>query len=187
MEFLNPEKPLPDGVKPLPIVLLYCREREDSGGNRRFKCRAVVLGNLQSSTLPNFAPVISCIPGVRLLITEAIAKCGGRSAITLCDLSNAFLNAELTTEDGKVVVRLPNSWANKHNVRYALLKRALYGLKISPKRWYETIDKFLKENGWQETANSCLYFKDVDGTRLWMSLYLYVDDVVMGGGNRQFR
>ena len=37
MELLDADKPLPPGVKPLPIILIYCRKREDSAGQRRFK------------------------------------------------------------------------------------------------------------------------------------------------------
>ena len=187
MEFLDPTKPLPPGVKPLPIVLIYCRKREDSAGQRRFKCRAVVLGNLQKDNLlPNFCPVIN-IPGVRLLITEAVAEAkGGDPAITLFDLSNAFLNAELLEEDGKIVVKLPKSWAERKNAQYAVLKRALYGLKVSPKRWYVTIRAYLVEKlGWKESGN-CLYCKTLeDGTKVWMCLY--VDDVIMGGGTSDQR
>lgn len=187
MEFLDPSKPLPPGVKPLPIVLIYCRKREDSAGQRRFKCRAVVLGNLQKDNLlPNFCPVIN-IPGVRMLIAEAVSQAkNAEPAITLFDLSNAFLNADLLEEDGKIVVKLPKSWAERKNAQYAVLKRALYGLKISPKRWYVTIRAYLVEKlGWKESGN-CLYCKTLaDGTKIWMCLY--VDDVVMGGGTTKQR
>jgi hypothetical protein len=180
MTFIQPGQPLPPNSKPLPIILIYTRKRADSSGKSRFKCRSVVLGNLENSNLPNFAPVIS-IPGVRLLITEAIASGSG---IDLFDLTNAFLGAELTAEDGNVVVRLPNSWAQRRGSQYAVLKRALYGLRISPKRWYETISAYLKQLGWEQTAN-CLFVKVVDGERIWMSLY--VDDVVMGGSTTAIR
>ena len=182
MALLDPRAPLPEGATDVvPVVLIYCRKREDSAGSRRFKCRAVVLGNLQKgSPLPNFAPVIS-IPGVRMLLTQAVADAvGGGSGISLFDLSNAFLNAELTPEDGKIVIKLPESWAREKDAKYATLKRALYGPKIPPRRWYDTIDAFLKTRGWSAVAN-CLYKKILgDGTGLWVGLY--VGGCIMGGG-----
>jgi hypothetical protein len=186
MQMLDPKLPLPPGTKPLPIILIYCRKRADAFGNRRYKCRAVVLGNLQKENLlPSFAPVIS-IPGVRLLLTEAVANAkNGEVGITLFDISTAFLNAPLEDSDGKIIVKIPQSWIDERGARYALLKRALYGLRISPKRWFVTIHKFLVENGWIECAN-CLYYKTLPcGTVLW--LCLYVDDVIMGGGSVALR
>ena len=169
---LNENEKLPPGVKPLPVVLIYCRKRDG-----RFKCRAVVLGNLQDSALPNYSPVIS-IPGVRLLITESVASGSG---ITLFDLTNAFLNAELTSEDGTIAIKLPKSWT-KEGPQYAILRKAMYGLKIAPRRWFDKIDSVLtKKLDWCAQGQNGLYTKVLNnGTRIWMTLY--VDDVVMGGG-----
>ena len=183
MTLLDPQKPLPpDTTQVLPVVLLYCRKRADAQGDRRYKCRAVCLGNLEKSSLPNYAPVIS-IPGVRLLCAETIASGSG---ITLFDLSNAFLNAELkSSEDGRLVVKLPESWAREDGARYAVLLRALYGLRIAPKRWFQRCDAFLKSAGWVEQAN-CLYGKTLEnGTKLFLALY--VDDVIIGGGTPEER
>ena len=185
MKFVPLGEKLPS--KAVPIVLLYCRKRPDVHGFSRFKCRAVVLGNLLSCTVPSYAPVIS-LPGVRLIITEAVANArNGEEAITLFDISTAFLNAPLDERiDGTITVKLPESWARSLPSRYAVLKRALYGLKVSPRRWFDCVHGYMATSlGWQDTGANCVYWKIVEGVKLWLTLY--VDDVVVAGGSTKLR
>lgn len=57
------------------------------------------------------------------------------------------------------------------------LKRALYGLKQSPRAWYSKISSYLKENGFKRRKNEAsLYVKKRDNVYLLVTC-LYVDDM----------
>jgi hypothetical protein len=56
------------------------------------------------------------------------------------------------------------------------LKKALYGLKKSPKAWYSRIDAYLQQLGFEKSeADPNLYFITVGEDPL--ILFLYVDDL----------
>ena len=60
------------------------------------------------------------------------------------------------------------------------LKKALYGLKQAPKVWYDTIDGFLKDLGFQKSeADANLYLRII--SNLPIILVLYVDDLFLSG------
>ena len=63
------------------------------------------------------------------------------------------------------------------------LKKALYGIKKSPRAWYERIDGFLMISGFTNSKEeSTLYYKlENDGL---MILLLYVDDLFLTGKDK---
>ena len=60
--------------------------------------------------------------------------------------------------------------------------KAIYGLLHAPKRWFESLSRYLKENGWIPHALDQCSFKllDSEGTVVGV-LGLHVDDVLTGG------
>jgi hypothetical protein len=63
------------------------------------------------------------------------------------------------------------------------LKKALYGLKQAPRAWYERIDAYLQQMGFQKSdADPNLYFIMVGDDPL--ILVLYVDDLFITGEDR---
>lgn len=115
------------------------------------------------------------------MLTNSVSRGEG---ITLADLQNAFLNAELSSEDGTIAIRLPKSW-QRNSQPFAILRKAMYGLKISPRRWFDAINSKLVELGWDPVGENGLYTKMVDSTKLWLTLY--VDDIIVGGGSETLR
>ena len=60
------------------------------------------------------------------------------------------------------------------------LKKSLYGLKQTPRTWYDRIDSFLSSLGFTKSkADPNLYYKDEGGNP--MMLLLYVDDMFVTG------
>ena len=102
----------------------------------RAKYRIVVLGNLDPYNWSNnncFAPVLSAqeLPLLIAIATQmkVIPKSG--------DVSQAFVQSVLP-ESKKYVVRPPKGCPLTPPNTYLLLKKTLYGLKCSPRHWYET-------------------------------------------------
>ena len=74
-------------------------------------------------------------------------------------------------------------WIRLPDNRYVFIKKALYGLKESPREWFKTVEKFmLNENFKQSLHDPCVFFKN--GTMV----ALFVDDTLsMGPGAENFR
>ena len=85
------------------------------------------------------------------------------------DYTAAFVQAELG-EDEEVYVEMPRGY--KQEGKVLRLKRALYGLKQSPKTWFEHLkSKLMDECGFKQSPNDpCLFYTDN------VVCVVYVDD-----------
>ena len=94
------------------------------------------------------------------------------------DVKSAFLNGVLKEE---VYVEQPPGYeveGQKHKVWK--LKKAFYGLKQAPRAWYNRIDVYLTENGFEKCdGEPTLYIKENDGKIL--IVVLYVDALIFTG------
>ncbi|CAM8993466.1 unnamed protein product [Rhodiola kirilowii] len=67
---------------------------------------------------------------------------------------------------------------NKYPEHVCFLKRSLYGVKQSPRLWYQKFDKFVLSLGFKRSEyDTCFYFASVDGLPIY--LLLYVDDMLL--------
>jgi hypothetical protein len=59
------------------------------------------------------------------------------------------------------------------------LKKALHGLKQTPRAWYSRLDKYLQQVGFRKgSADNKLYIKVSQGNILLIEVY--VDDIIFG-------
>ncbi|CAM8972177.1 unnamed protein product [Rhodiola kirilowii] len=74
-------------------------------------------------------------------------------------------------------MRQPEGYDDKKYPEHVcFLKRSLYGLKQSPRLWYQKFDKFVLSLGFKRSEyDTCVYFASVDGLPIY--LLLYVDDM----------
>ena len=108
----------------------------EKGNPDRAKYCIIVLGNLDPHDWSNsdcYAPVMSPLE-LRLLVPIAtqmrrIAKTG--------DISQAFCQSVLS-DDERYVIRPPHGCPITPSKTYLLLKKTLYGLRRSPRHWYNT-------------------------------------------------
>ena len=85
------------------------------------------------------------------------------------DFSTAFLNGKL---DEEVYMKGPPG-TDLSGKQFRLIK-SLYGLKQAPRCWNNTINTFLKENGFKQCqTDTCLYVRDK------FYILLYVDDILL--------
>lgn len=94
------------------------------------------------------------------------------------DVETAFLNGKVNSE---VYVKQPKGYTDGTN-RVCKLIKALYGLKESPRAWYNCLDKFLTSiNFKKSTADPCLY--TVKNGNYTVYLLIFVDDLLICSEN----
>ena len=64
------------------------------------------------------------------------------------------------------------------------LKKALYGLEQAPRAWYEKVDSYFKENGFERSKNEPTFYVKKKGDVDFLVVYLYVDDMIYKGSSK---
>ena len=93
------------------------------------------------------------------------------------DVKTTFLHGDL---DEKIYMRQPDGFVVKGKEELVCrLKRSLYGLKQSPRMWYQKFDAFELKIGYvRSEEDHCVYIKIIDDQIL--IIILYVDDMFIG-------
>ncbi|GMQ01169.1 hypothetical protein CsSME_00047900 [Camellia sinensis var. sinensis] len=92
------------------------------------------------------------------------------------DVKNVFLNGHLT----KKVYMRPPLGLHHSSSQVCRLRRALYGLKQSPRVWYDHFQTAVIELGFHPSASdSVLFLRHTSAS--FVALLLYVDDMIITG------
>ncbi|GJZ64926.1 retrovirus-related pol polyprotein from transposon TNT 1-94 [Tanacetum coccineum] len=138
------------------------------------KARLVAKGYRQEEGInfeESFAPV-AWIEAIRIFIANAASK---NMIIYQMDVKNAFLNGELKEE---VCVSQPEGFVDPdHPTHVYRLKKALYGLKKSPRVWYNTLFRFLLDNKFSKGVVDPTLFTRKTGKHILL-VQIYVDDII---------
>ena len=159
---------VPEGVKVLPSRWVF-KIKPD-----KYKARICVRGDMQplSQAGDTFSPTLKFIT-VRLLF--AIAALYGLTVWQM-DVCNAFVNAKL---DGVVYMHSPQGFYT-HGYCLRLLK-ALYGLKGSPRAWFQHLQTFLIQIGLKSCElDPCLFILIVNNA-IVLLVGVHVDDLLIVG------
>ena len=134
------------------------------GSIDQYKARQVTKGFTQSYGIDyqeTFAPVAK-LNTIRVLLSLAT-----NLDWPLCqlDVKNAFLNGDLTKE---VYMKIPSGFetpGTKNQV--CKLKRSLYGLKQSPRAWFERFTRVIQQQGYSQCqTDHTLFVKKSGGGKL---------------------
>lgn len=94
------------------------------------------------------------------------------------DAVTAFLNAPV---DEEIYLEQPDGFVEGTN-KVWMIKKAIYGLKQSPKMWNEDVNDFLVSIRFhQSPCDACLYLRQKDSE--YSLLYIHVDDMIITGNN----
>lgn len=63
------------------------------------------------------------------------------------------------------------------------MRKELYGLKQAPRAWYNKIDKFFQENGFERSENEPTLYLKKQGNNDFLVVCLYVDDMIYMGSS----
>lgn len=157
------------------------KRKIESNNVTKFKARLVIRGFEDRNIYElkeTYAPV-SRSPLVRAVLAIANKY---SLMISQLDVKTAFLNG---TIDEEIYMEIPEGTQmnkNEQNDKVCELKRALYGLKISPKRWNERFTEVARKVGLENSNNEpCLFTSRND--EKFLILLLYVDDILIASND----
>ena len=152
---------------PIPLMWVFTYKYDSDGYLLKFKARIVVRGDLErfQEERDVYAATLAAKTFRALIAIAAFFDLD----IYQFDITNAFTHAKL---EDRVFVRYPEGM-NKPG-KCIRLVRALYGLRISPKLWYNDLSSTLEELGLKRVPESpCLYMNQD------FIVFFYVDDIMV--------
>lgn len=169
---------LPPGKQTVGCKWIFSVKQKADGSVERFKARLVAKGYTQSYGIDyqeTFAPVAK-LNTVRVLLSIAVNQ---DWPLFQLDVKNAFLNGDLVEE---VYMDMPPGFeTNCTRGKVCRLRKSLYGLKQSPRAWFDKFTRVLKQDGYlQSQADHTLFIKHFTNGKITM-LIVYVDDIVLTG------
>jgi len=160
-----------------PTMAISTIKHDEFGRPKRAKYRIVALGNLDPHdwTKPDcYAPVMSMLE-LRLMVAIAIKF---KRILKSGDFKQAFVQALLPPEE-QYILRPPIGCPHTEKNTYWKLQRTLYGLKRSPRHWYEKVIKILSKMGLRQCPNApCIFTGNIIPGKPPLFLGLYVDDFI---------
>ena len=121
------------------------------------------------------------IQGIRMLLARCLDKRDQGHEACVADYTQAFLNAEVR-EGEQVYAQPPEGWNPKilmggRRVVWKV-RKAVLGLRTSPRRWQEHLSSKLKEHGFVQDERDPSLFAN---TELDICIGVYVDDMLAVG------
>ncbi|RVW98483.1 Retrovirus-related Pol polyprotein from transposon RE1 [Vitis vinifera] len=173
---------LPKGKRPVGCKWIFTVKHNPDGSINRFKARLVAKGFTQSYDIDyeeTFAPVAK-LNSIKVLLSVAVNLDWNLHQL---DVKNAFLNGELEEE---VYMKIPPSMETPENSgKVCKLRKSLYGLKQSPRAWFDRLTRVVKKHGFiQCQADYTLFMKH--SKKGEMTLFIvYVDDIIITGDDEE--
>ena len=161
----------------MPTMAIAVIKYDKDGKPDRAKYRIVALGNLDPNSWSKsdcFAPVLSQFE-LRLLVAVAAQKnCTPKSG----DVCQAFCQSYLPKGEN-YICRPPAGCPLTPKSAYWKLKKTLYGLKRSPRHFYELAKKILLSIGFtMHPSSPCIFVGNLIPGEPPVYLGLYVDDFI---------
>jgi hypothetical protein len=172
---------LPPGKDPVGCKWVYTVKHNPEGRVERYKARLVAKGYTQTYGIDyeeTFAPV------AKMNTIRALISCASNLNWNLyqLDVKNAFLHGDLQEE---IYMHIPPGFSTaKTEGKVLKLHRSLYGLKQSPRAWFDRFRRAVMQlNYKQSNADHTLFYKRRDGKLA--ILIVYVDDIVITGDDEE--
>ncbi|WZZ88611.1 hypothetical protein YC2023_117190 [Brassica napus] len=175
------ESELPKGKKAVSSRWIFTIKYKADGQIERKKSRLVARGFTQTygeDYIETFAPVAK-LHTIRIVLSLAVNLGWG---LWQMDVKNAFLQGELEDE---VYMHPPpglEHLVKKGNV--LRLKKAIYGLKQSPRAWYNKLSTTLNGRGFKKSELDHTLFTLTTPSGM-IALLVYVDDIIITGSDKE--
>nr|ABA93730.1 retrotransposon protein, putative, unclassified [Oryza sativa Japonica Group] len=168
---------LPPEKRAVGCKWVFTVKQTPEGKVDRYKARLVAKGYSQTYGIDydeTFAPV------AKMGIVRALVSCAVNFGWPLhqLDVKNAFLHGDLHEE---VYMEIPPGFGNSQTVgKVCKLKKSLYGLKQSPRAWFDRFRHAVCDMGYSQCNGDHTVFYKHRGTNITI-LAVYVDDIVITG------
>ena len=172
---LVPRNEVPSDRKVIEGKWVLTTKRNVDGSILRHKGRWVAKGYFQREGVDyteTFAPVAK-MTSLRLLLSHVAVQ---DWELEQLDVETAFLNGYLEEE---VYMEQPHGFVEPGKEEYVCkLQRSLYGLKQSPRAWYERLHEYMMEMGFERNVADHSEYSQRNGEECLVVL-VYVDDLVL--------
>ncbi|MCO5576728.1 hypothetical protein L7F22_030545 [Adiantum nelumboides] len=172
--------PLPEGRQPITCKWIIRRKLHPDGSIARYKARLVARGFSQIPGLDygdTFSPVLR-MSSFRLLLAMAAQF---DFELYQLDVQTAFLHGDLSEELYMQQPPLFESSEYPHHV--CRLHRSIYGLKQSPRLWFQRFNDFMLAHGYTRLLSEpYIYIRHTPISSLIIALY--VDDIPVAGSSK---
>jgi hypothetical protein len=171
---------LPARRKPIGNKWVFKKKTNVEGKVDKYKAQLVVKGYSQVPGIDfgDICSPVAKVTSIRLLLSVSAAF---DFEVEQMDVKTTFLHGDLEDE---IYMKQPEGFAVKGKKELVCkLKKSLYGLKQSPRMWYQKFDTFIRGLGFTRKADHCVYFKLI-GDRV-IYLVLYVDDMLLVGNDKE--
>jgi hypothetical protein len=172
---------LPKGKKAVGCKWVFTVKQNPKGEVDRYKARLVAKGYSQTYGIDydeTFAPVAK-MGTVRTLISCAV---NFGWPLHQMDVKNAFLHGDLQEE---IYMEITPGFANSQTVgKVCRLKKSLYGLKQSPRAWFDRFRRVVCTMGYIQCNGDHTTFYKHRGTFITI-MAVYVDDIVITGDDEE--
>ena len=168
--------PRPEGMSVIGTKWIYKNKSDENGTMTRNKARLVSKGytQVEGQDFDETFALVARLESIRLLLR---VSCILKFKLFHKDVKSAFMNGYLNEE---VYVEQPKGFIDPNFPNHVYrLKKALYGLKHTPRAQYERLTQFLVNQGYRKGGTDKTLFVKDDNGRLKI-LQIYVDDIVFG-------
>ena len=169
--------PFPEGKKVVNCKWVYTVKQNPNGKVERYKARLVAKGYSQTYGIDydeTFAPV------AKMSTVRTLISCAANFDWPLhqLDVKNAFLHGDLQEE---VYMEIPPGFATSQTEGKVLrLKKSLYGLKQSPRAWFDRFRRAMCGMGYKQcNGDHTVFYRHNRGLKT--ILVVYVDDMIITG------
>lgn len=150
--------------------------------DERYKGRLVAKGYSQTEGIDYneiFSPVVKHV-SIRFMLSVVVNL---DFELEQMDVKTAFLHGTL---EERILMTQPEGFIKPGDEnKVCLLRKSLYGLKQSPRRWNQRFDGFMRDQLFDKSSRDpCVYFRDAQTSKA-IYLLLYVDDMLIASGNKQ--
>jgi len=142
----------------------------------RPKARLVVQGHRQKPLPPPTETYAATPPSPVIRVLTALTA-ANRHKTKLIDVTQAFVQSDDLPANSKLYMVPPPEAESDPDIVWHLQK-PLYGLKIAPRAWANTLRKFLTSQGWKPVAFEDTLFQFNKG-KARMALVFHVDDILL--------
>nr|ABW74566.1 integrase [Boechera divaricarpa] len=171
---------LPEEKHSIGVKWVFKTKYQADDNIQKYKARLVVKGYAQEYGV-DYEKTFSPVARFDTLRTLLALGAYMHWPIYQFDVKSAFLNGELREE---VYVDQPEGFIveGREGFVYRLYK-ALYGLKQAPRAWYNKIDSYFAETGFERSKSEPTLYIKKQGAGDILVVCLYVDDMIYMGSS----